>query len=150
MSASRVPCTQILSAFVLVCVLVVLTVSFAGWVVMAVLSAAVVMVVSETFRSFAYVVVVEQRPDVDALVRPRRAWSPYPVIRASVVESVGGANLHVHQRPRLFWFVAMLLTALLYTATGERTFIALVLAEAGLAIGGLWYARWLIYRGENA
>lgn len=44
----------------------------------------------------------------------------------------------------------MLLTALLYAATGEQAFIALVVAEAALAIGGLWYARWLIYRGENA
>jgi hypothetical protein len=147
---SRVPWTQIISAFVLAGMLVVLTVSFAGWIVMAALSAAVVMVVSETFRSFAYVVVMAHKPDVEALVRPRRAWSPYPVIRASVVESVGGANLHVHQRPRLFWFVAMLMTALLYAATGEPAFIALTAVEAGLMIAGLWYARWRAYRGENA
>jgi len=144
---------QIVSALALITMLVMLGLSFAGWVVVALFSAAVIAVVCQTFRAFAFVVTTAERPDISEaalrdMLRPRRMWSPFPVVRVEVIESVRGSNLHVHQRPRLFWFIVMLLTAL--ASITVHIYLAILSVEVASVIAGLWYARWLIYRAENA
>ena len=148
--------TQILSALVLVCVLALLAVSIAGWIFMAALSTLVLAVVTQTVRSFEFVVITAVTPAVAEgaiadVVRSRRMWSPMPVIRAQVIESVGGSNIHVHQRPRFFWIFVMLETGLLYAAMDEQIYLTLLIFEAATVMGGLLWARELLsYRGENA
>jgi hypothetical protein len=105
--------TQILSALVLVCVLALLAVSLAGWIFMAALSTLILAVVTQTVRSFEFVVITAMTPAVAEtaiadVVRARPMWSPMPAIRAQAIESVGGSNIHVHQRPRFFWIFVML------------------------------------------
>lgn len=111
--------------------------------------------------------------------QPRRSWSPHPAIVASVVESVGGSNISVRQRPRRFWWWTMFVTLVFFAVAKSwsyalqrplsdelftfsatwiytwnhalpKIFAALLLAEAMTVVGGLWHSRWLIYRGENA
>ena len=123
-------------------------------------------------------VVAEAR--VREFMHPRRLFSPYPVIHVQVVESVGGANVRVRQRPRLFWWQAMAATFVLFTVAeawsyalhkplSDRLFTfparwlyawndlfpglfaAILAIEATFVIGGLFYARRQIFhRGENA
>src|SRR5213075_2158072 len=123
--------TQILSALVLVCVLALLAVSLAGWIFMAALSTLILAVVTQTVRSFEFVVITAMTPAVAEkaiadVVRARPMWSPMPVIRAQAIESVGGSNIHVHQRPRVFWIFVMLETAMLYAGRGEAIYLTLL------------------------
>jgi hypothetical protein len=73
------------------------------------------------------------------------------VIRAQVIESVGGSNVHVHQRPPFFWIFVMLETAMLYAVMDESIYLTLLIFEAATAMGALLWSRELLsYRGENA
>jgi len=149
------PVAQIVSAFLLVCASAMFVIAIPAWLFMAALSAFVLAIVTQTFRSFEFVVTTSARPDVSEealrdVLRPRPMWSPHPVIRASVVESVAGSNLHIHQRPRLFWLIVILLTTVLFDATDDRIYAMLLVIEVATVVGNLWYTRWLIYRGENA
>ena len=148
--------TQILAALALACVLALIVLPLAGWVLMAAISALVLAVVTQTARSFEFVVITAMRPAVAEaaiadVVRRRPMWSLMPVIRAQVIESVGGSNIHVHQRPRLFWVFVMLETAMLYAGMNENIYLALLIFEGATVVGALLWARELLsYRGENA
>ena len=135
--------------------LALLAVSFAGWIFIALLSTLVLAIVTQTFRAFEFVVISNAPPPraeaaIADIVRPRAIWSPYPVIRAQVIESVGGSNIHIHQRPPLFWMLVMLETAMLDAGLQEDIYLALLIFEAMTVVGALFYTRVRLQRGEKA
>ena len=148
--------TRIFTALFLGSVLVLLALSFAGWVVMSALSMLVLAVVTQMVRSFEFVVPTGVKPPraeraIRDVMRQRAMWSPLPLVRARVVESVGGSNIHVHQRPRLFWFCIMLETAMLYAGIDDDIYLTLLIVEGAIVTAGLlWSREWLTYLGENA